>query len=195
MIANFELICGPMFSGKTEELIRKIRRFEYGGKKVVVFKPKIDDRYILSDVVSHNGTRITSVPVGSAADIMTYVRNNDKIDVIAIDEIQFLDKYIIQLLQVLIKKGYKIIATGLDKNFRREPFGPMPELLAMADAVSKITALCSVCGKEAAYTQRVIKGKPAKYDSEEIVVGEADKYEARCLDHHELPGEPNRDIF
>jgi len=194
-MADFELITGPMYAGKTEELIRVARRLGYGGKKVVIFKPKIDDRYSFSDVVSHDGTRLSSIPVESAADIMTYLRKNEDVKTIAIDEIHFFDKYIVNLIQVLLDKEYKIIATGLDKDFRKEPFGPMPELLAIASTVKKLKAICMICGDDATCTQRIIDGKPTPYDSEIVVVGEKDKYEARCDKHHELPGKPNREIF
>jgi len=191
---SFEIICGPMFSGKTEELIRRVRRLIYAKKKYVIFNPKIQKEFEFEDVASHNGDRLTAVPINSAADILTYLRKNQDIEFIAIDSIHFLDNYIVKLLKALKTKGYKIIATGLDKDFRGEPFGPMAELLVLADGVTKLSAVCTVCGKDAYYTQRIVKGEPASFNDEIIDVVE-ENYEARCLEHHELKDREELKIF
>ena len=192
---GFELICGPMYAGKTEELIRRVRRLKSGGKSVLIFKPKIDDRFAFMDVVSHDGNRIEAIVASSAAEIMDHLRKNKKIKNIAIDEIQFFDDYIVNLVQVLLDKGYNVIATGLDKDFRGEAFGPISALLTLAEKLTKLSAICSKCGEDAYYTQRIINGKAAPYSDEQIVVGDRDKYEARCRKHHDVPDRPDRNIF
>lgn len=181
-----EVICGSMFSGKSEELIRRIRRAQFAKQTIAVFKPSIDDRYMLDAVVSHNGNSIKAKPVESATEIMSYV--NDSIDVIAIDEAQFFDEEIIGVTRHLADKGFRVIVAGLDQDFRGEPFGPMPELMAMAEEVTKLQAVCTVCGMAASRTQRLINGKPAAYDDPVILVGAKEAYEARCRAHHEVPG-------
>ena len=192
---SIEIICGPMFSGKTEELIRKIRRFDYAKKKYAIFTPKIDTRGGFNDVYSHNGNRMEAVSVSSASDILTYLRKHKNIEIVAIDNLQFFDKYIIKLLKALLYKGYNVIGTGLEKDFRGEPFGPMPELLALATRVKKLTSICNICGKDADYTQRMVKGKAVLSNDEIIQVGAEESYEARCLEHHEITGKEEFNIF
>lgn len=192
---KIEIICGPMFSGKTEELIRRIKRLQYAKIEYVIFKPKIDTTCAFEDVSTHDGNRLEAISVSSASDILTYLREHKDVEVVAIDAIHFFDSFIIKLLKALITKGYKIIATGLDKDFRGEPFGPMAELLIMADEVTKLSAVCTVCGKDAYYTQRVVNGEPASFNDDVIHIGTEEKYEARCLEHHELKDREELNIF
>lgn len=184
-----EVVCGPMFSGKSEEMIRRLRRAEIAGQRVVIFKPRIDDRYDAADIVSHAGIRMRGVAVDSVEDILRKGRGADGtvFDVIGIDEVQFFDHTVVDAALALADAGARVIAAGLDQDFRRLPFGPMPELLAHAEFVDKLQAVCHRCGGPATTTQRLVGGKPAPYDGETIVVGAADAYEARCRDCHE-PG-------
>ena len=184
-----ELICGSMFSGKSEELIRRVRRTQFAKQNIAVFKPKIDNRYSEESVVSHNGTTVTAKPIANSTDIFQHI--NPEIDVIAIDEIQFFDQEIVQVVQHLADSGYRVIVAGLDQDFRGEPFGQMPALLAVAEIVTKLQAVCAVCGSPASRTQRLINGKPASYDDPIILVGASEAYEPRCRHHHEVPKSPN----
>ncbi|MDO8227072.1 thymidine kinase [Bacillus cabrialesii] len=185
-----ELICGSMFSGKSEELIRRVKRATYAKQEVRVFKPVIDDRYSEDAVVSHNGTSMTSYAISSAADIWDHI--SESTDVIAVDEVQFFDKDIVGVLSSLADKGYRVIAAGLDMDFRGEPFGVVPDIMAIAESVTKLQAVCSVCGSPASRTQRLIDGKPASYDDPVIMVGASESYEARCRHHHEVPGKSKK---
>lgn len=180
-----ELVCGSMFSGKTEELIRRLTRAEIAKQKVQVFKPKLDDRYEAAKLSSHGGSYYEATVVENAAEIATYV--DDDTDVIAIDEVQFFDWTIAELCDRLANKGRRVILAGLDMDFRGEPFGPMPLLMAQAEAVDKLQAICMVCGAPASRTQRLIDGRPANYDDPVILVGASEVYEARCRRHHEVP--------
>ncbi|KXZ19375.1 thymidine kinase [Bacillus atrophaeus] len=180
-----ELICGSMFSGKSEELIRRVKRATYAKQEVRVFKPAIDNRYSEEAVVSHNGTSMTSHVIAAPAEIWNHI--SETTDVIAVDEVQFFDRMIIEVLSSLADKGYRVIAAGLDMDFRGEPFGVVPDLMAMAETVTKLQAVCSVCGSPASRTQRLINGKPASYDDPIILVGASESYEARCRHHHEVP--------
>ncbi|UTL72384.1 thymidine kinase [Bacillus halotolerans] len=181
-----ELICGSMFSGKSEEPIRRVKRATYAKQEVRVFKPVIDNRYSEDAVVSHNGTSMTSHAISSAEDIWNHI--SESTDVIAVDEVQFFDRSIIGVLSSLADKGYRVIAAGLDMDFRGEPFGVVPDIMAIAESVTKLQAVCSVCGSPASRTQRLIDGKPASYDDPVILVGASESYEARCRHHHEVPG-------
>jgi thymidine kinase len=174
-----------MFSGKTEELIRRLTRAEIAKQKVQVFKPKLDDRYEAAKLSSHGGSYYEATVVENAAEIATYV--DDDTDVIAIDEVQFFDWTIAELCDRLANKGRRVILAGLDMDFRGEPFGPMPLLMAQAEAVDKLQAICMVCGAPASRTQRLIDGRPANYDYPVILVGASEVYEARCRRHHEVP--------
>lgn len=185
-----ELICGSMFSGKSEELIRRVRRATYGNLTVRVFKPAIDKRYADESVVSHNGTSLSAIPVSCAADILKYM--SEDIDVVGIDEIQFFDEEIIEIVDELANQGYRVIVAGLDTDFRGEPFGPMPKLMALSESVSKLNAICPVCGSPASRTQRLIDGQPASYDDPVILVGASEAYEPRCRHHHEVPNRPRQ---
>jgi len=182
---SVEVICGSMFSGKTEELIRRIRRVQYAKQSLMVFKPKLDDRYSVNEVVSHNGLSAMARPVDCSADILEQVHVD--VDVVAIDEAQFFDEKIVDIVNQLADTGHRVILAGLDQDFRGEPFGSMPDLLAMAEFVTKLQAVCVVCGEPASRTQRLINGEPAGYDDPIILVGASESYEARCRHHHEVP--------
>lgn len=180
-----EVITGPMYSGKSEELIRRIKRAKIAKQKVQVFKPSIDSRYSVNDVVSHAGDRAVAVPVGSSADIIMLVDSDT--EVVAIDEAQFFDHGVIEVCRVLANKNKRVICAGLDMDFRGEPFGPTPYLMSTAEFVDKIQAICMVCGNPATRTQRLINGKPAKYSDPIVLVGATEAYEARCRKCHEVP--------
>jgi thymidine kinase len=173
-----------MFSGKSEEMIRRLRRAEIAGQRVILFKPRIDDRYDAADVVSHAGVRMSAVPVDGCAELVARARSTE---VVGIDEVQFFEATIADAALVLVDGGARVIVAGLDQDFRREPFGPLPELLARAEFVDKLQAVCHRCGGPATTTQRLLDGRPAPYSGETIVVGALDTYEARCRDCHE-PG-------
>lgn len=182
---RFELITGPMSCGKTEELLRRIRRLIIAKKKVKVISPSIDTRTKGDYIKSRNGMWLDTVKVKNAAQILEVVDTED--DVVAIDELQFFDKEIVEVVNKLVAKGKRVIGTGLDLDFKGEPFGAMPELLAYADKVDKLTAICMKCGSEyAVRTQRLIDGKPADKNSPLIMIGADETYEARCLDCWEL---------
>ena len=184
-----ELVCGSMFSGKTEELLRRIRRAEIARKKVQLFKPTIDNRYGLVRVASHDGVaREDAVVVCNAEDILRRLEVDT--EVVAVDEVQFFDETIADVCDHLADRGLRVIAAGLDQDFRGEPFGPMPLLLARAERVDKLHAICVACGASASRTQRLIDGRPARYDDPVILVGGSESYEARCRNCHEVPGKP-----
>ena len=181
-----EVICGVMFSGKSEELIRRVRRAMIAKKSVQVFKSHLDERYAgIYQVSSHDGRTTAAVPIDTPAQIMNKL--DPKTQVIAIDEAQFLDASIVELVTTLAGKGKRVILAGTDTDFRGEPFGPMPQLLAVAEVVDKLHAICVVCGNPASRNQRLIGGKPARYDSPTIMVGSAESYEARCRRCHAVP--------
>jgi thymidine kinase len=177
-----EVVCGPMFSGKSEEMIRRLRRAEIAAQRVVIFKPRIDDRYDAADVVSHAGIRMRAVPVGCVAELVEHARG---FEVVGIDEAQFFEHEIVGAALALADGGARVIAAGLDQDFRRLPFGPMPGLLAHAEFVDKLQAVCHRCGGGATTTQRLVDGRPAPYSGATIVVGANEQYEARCRDCHE----------
>lgn len=182
-----EVIAGSMFAGKTEELLRRVKRMEYAKKDVIVFKPKIDNRYSDDEVVSHNNRRIKSINISKASDIYQYI-SNPLPYAIAIDEVQFLDEEVINVCEKYANKGVRVIVAGLDKDFRGEPFGVMPLLLARAEYVTKLEAICQVCGAPATRTQRLINGRPASIDDPIILVGAKEQYEARCRHCHVVLG-------
>lgn len=185
LAGRVEVICGSMFSGKTEELIRRVRRATIARQKVQVFKPEIDTRYITERVTSHNGMAFEAIPVADAADLLSRV--NDDTTVVGIDETQFFDPGIIQVIETIAARGIRVIVAGLDMDFRGEPFGPMPTLLCQADDIQKLHAICMVCGEDASRTQRLVNGAPADYDDPIIMVGASEAYEARCRKHHDVP--------
>jgi thymidine kinase len=183
-----EVITGPMFAGKTEELIRRVKRLEFAKQNIIVFKPTIDDRYAQGEVVSHNNNRTKSINITASSEIMDYV--NDDTDVVAIDEIQFLDEEAITICEYLADHGIRVIVSGLDRDFRGEPFSFMPKLLSLAEEVTKLSAICVVCHTPATRTQRIVDGKPANYNDPIILVGAKDSYEARCRHCHQVPQKP-----
>ena len=184
-----ETITGSMFSGKSEELIRRLRRGIYAKQKVVVFKPAIDDRYHKEKVVSHNGNEIEAINISIAREIFN--QELDDVDVIGIDEVQFFDNGIVNIVETLAEKGHRVIVAGLDMDFRGEPFEPMPKLLAVSERVTKLQAVCAVCGSSSSRTQRLINGKPAKIDDPIILVGANESYEPRCRAHHNVAPSEN----
>ena len=181
---QLELICGPMFSGKSEELMRRLRRVGYARKHAILVKPAIDDRYSVNEVVSHEGQRMAARVVRNPEAILALATG---CDVVGVDEGQFLDDSLIDVCEQLVDRGIRVVIAGLDLDYRREPFGPMPRLLAMADEVAKLKAVCHGCGESALYTQRLFDGKPAPFSGETVVIGGLDSYEARCRGCYE-PG-------
>lgn len=186
-----EMICGGMFSGKSEELIRRIRRAKIAQLSVKAFKPAIDDRYHQEAIASHNGLMAEAIPVERAEEILDHVGTD--IDVVAIDEVQFFDLAIVDVCQKLADLGKRVICAGLDQDFRGEAFGPTPFLLATAEYVTKLHAICVQCGAPASRTQRLINGRPASESDPVILVGASEQYEARCRHCHELPRQKNKD--
>lgn len=182
---RIEVICGSMFCGKTEELIRRVRRAVIARQKVQVFKPSIDDRYGIERVSSHSGQNVEAQPIADPADILTHTLPDTT--VVAIDEVQFFAPAIIGVVNTLAERGIRVILAGLDMDFRGEPFGSMPELLCRAEEVTKLYAICVVCGEHATRTQRLVNGKPAHYNDPIILVGALESYEARCRQHHIVP--------
>ena len=181
-----EVVCGVMFSGKSEELIRRVRRAMIARKRVQVFKSHLDERYAgLFKVSSHDGRTVDAIPVDSPAQIAQRVEPDTQ--VVAIDEAQFLDDSVTELATMLANRGMRVILAGTDTDFRGEPFGPMPRLLAIAETVDKLHAICVVCGGPASRNQRLLSGRPARYDSPVIMVGGQESYEARCRQCHQVP--------
>lgn len=192
---SLTVICGPMFSGKSRELIRLVHIAEIAGQTTATFKPNIDTRYSHSDVSSHDGIRRDAHAVSTAGEILSILRPLDTMpQVVAVDEAQFFDRGLPAVCLWLVDRGRRVVVAGLDRNFRGEPFGSMPDLLACADEVLKLRAVCMRCKDPrvtAVLPQRLIDGRPAPYDSPEVMVGGADFYEARCRDCHEVPGKPD----
>jgi len=182
---SVEVICGSMFSGKTEEMIRRLRRAVIARQKVQVFKPVIDNRYNASKVTSHAGLDFEAIPISDSSEIMKNMR--DDTTVVGIDEAQFFDDGIVEIIERLANHNIRVIVTGLDMDFRGEPFGCVPELLARADKIDKLQAICMTCGEPANRTQRLVDGKPAHYEDPIVIVGASEMYEARCRAHHEVP--------
>lgn len=184
-----EVICGSMFSGKSEELIRRVRRVSFGKLNVQVFKPELDNRYSEEEVVSHNGTKVLATPVKTAREMLPHVKEDTQ--VVAIDEVQFFDNEIVAVVDELANRGIRVICAGLDQDFRGEPFGPIQQLMAIAEEVTKLQAVCPSCGAPASRTQRLINGQPASYTDPVILVGASESYEPRCRDCHEVPHRPS----
>lgn len=182
---SIEVVCGSMFSGKTDELIRRLRRAVIARQKVQVFKPAIDVRYAVEKVTSHAGADFEAIPVEKSADILGKLDADTT--VVGVDEAQFFDDGIVELTGRLAERGIRVLVAGLDMDFRGEPFGPMPVLMAKAEHVDKLQAICMVCGDPASRTQRLVNGKPARYHDPVVIVGAAEMYEARCRKHHEVP--------
>lgn len=182
---SLEVITGSMFCGKTDELIRRLRRATIARQKVQVFKPAIDNRYAVEKVKSHAGSEFEALPIDYAADILKNLQPDTT--VVAIDEAQFFDPEIVPIAQRLADRGLRVIVAGLDTDFRGEPFGPMPVLMAKAEIVDKLHAICMVCGEPASRTQRLVNGSPANYEDPVVIVGASELYEARCRQHHQVP--------
>jgi thymidine kinase len=182
---SVEVITGSMFCGKTEELIRRIRRATIARQKVQVFKPIIDDRYAFARVSSHSGSDFEALPINSSMEILANLKPDTT--VVGIDEAQFFDDGIVDIVNQLADRGIRVIVTGLDTDFRGEPFGCMPNLIAKAETVDKLNAICMVCGEPACRTQRLVNGKPARYDDPIVIIGASEMYEARCRRCHQVP--------
>jgi thymidine kinase len=182
---RLEVITGPMFCGKTDELLRRLRRAIIANQKIQVFKPGFDIRYSNEKVTSHAGNEYDATPIESITEIHALLIND--VTLVAIDEAQFFDEEIIPVVQDLVERGIRVIVGGLDMDFRGEPFGQMPMLLAQAEIVDKLHAICMICGEEATRTQRLVDGNPAYYDDPIIIVGASEMYEARCRIHHQVP--------
>ena len=180
-----EVICGPMFTGKSEELIRRIKRLQYAKKNVVVFKPQIDNRYSEDEVVSHNKNKTKCYNLTDSQDVYKYV--TDDTYAVCFDEVQFLNEDILTVINDLANKGKRVICAGLDNDFRGEPFSIMPKLLCMAEYVTKLTAICQVCGANATRTQRLVNKEPAFYEDPIIIIGASESYEPRCRHCHQVP--------
>ena len=196
MFQNFddgyiEVVCGPMFAGKTEELIRRIKRLEYAKQSYIIFKPKIDGRYGDNVIQSHNNNRREAVNIEKAREIYTHLKDKT-VEVIIIDEAQFFDEELPDVVDDLADQGYRVIVGGLDRNFRGEPFGTMPEILALAEVVTKLTAICPVSGKPATRTQRIIDGKPAHYNDPLVLIDAEESYEPRSRAQHIVPGKKKK---
>ena len=185
-----EVISGCMFAGKTEELIRRINVLSYAKKNIIVFKPKIDNRYSDSEIVSHSGAKVPCLVVEKAQDILKKIEADT--EVVAIDEVQFFDKDIVEVCEYLADKGIRVMVAGLDKDFRGESFGEMPELLTRAEFVTKLTAVCAKCGAPATRTQRLVNGKPAGFEDPIVMVGADESYEPRCRHCHQVPNKPHK---
>lgn len=181
-----EVVCGPMFAGKTEELIRRIKRLEYAKQKYLVFKPEIDNRYAEKEIVSHNNNSKNAISVKDSKEIMDYITSD--LDAVIVDEAQFFDMGIVKVVDKIADLGIRVIVGGLDRDFKGDPFGPMPELLAIAEVVTKLTAICVESGLPATRTQRIINGKPANYHDPIVLIGAKESYEPRARKKHEVPG-------
>lgn len=182
---RLEVITGPMFCGKTDELLRRLRRAIIAKQNIQVFKPGFDVRYSNEKVTSHAGNEYDAYPIENISEIRAKL--DDDVTVVAIDEAQFFEEEIIPVVQDLVDRGIRVIVAGLDMDFRGVPFGAMPELMAQAEIVDKLHAICMVCGEEATRTQRLVDGEPAYYDDPIIIVGASEMYEARCRIHHQVP--------
>ena len=182
---KLEVITGPMFCGKTDEMLRRLRRAIIAKQKIQVFKPGFDVRYSSDKVTSHAGNEYNAFPVENITEVPTLLL--DDVTLVAIDEAQFFGDEIITVVQDLVDKGIRVIVGGLDMDFRGLPFGQMPMLLAQAEVVDKLQAICMVCGEEATRTQRLVNGEPAYFDDPIIIVGASEMYEARCRIHHHVP--------
>lgn len=180
-----EVVTGSMFSGKTDELIRRLRRATIARQKVQVFKPVIDNRYHVDKVTSHAGTVFSAIPVTCSDDILRLLEPDTS--VVGIDEAQFFDAGIVAVAQQLADQQKRVLVAGLDTDFRGEPFGCIPVFMAIAERVDKLQAICMVCGEPACRTQRLVNGQPAHYDDPVVIVGASEMYEARCRVHHEVP--------
>lgn len=176
-MGGIEVVCGPMFCGKSEELIRRLRRATIARYAVVCVKPSVDDRHGVEDVISHAGSRIRARAIADPRELLEL---RGEADVVGIDEAQFFDTRLVEVCEALAASGLSVICAGLDRDYRGLPFGPMPELLCIADRVTKLQAVCVQCGGDATLSQRLVDGAPAPFDDATVVVGGAERYEARC---------------
>ena len=199
MTENLKGISGSMFAGKTELLLKEITRAEYAGKKVQVFKPAIDNRWGKDNQVrSHSGGEHQAFAVSQALEIIDQLQNDTQI--VAIDEIQFFDPQIVEVVKFLLEEDIRVVFAGLSLDFRGEPFGAMPQLLALSDEIDRPTAICNqkvdghICGQEATRTQRLINGQPANYHDPIVLIGAEQEYQARCPNHHQVPGKPTPNL-
>ena len=186
---SLEVICGPMFSGKSEELIRRLKRAQIAKQHVLTCKHSLDDRYMIECIISHDGNKLEAEAIEDISDLIRLGLDN-KINVIGIDEVQWFDPKIVGVICDLIEAGKRVIIAGYELDFRAMPVGPMPTLLSIADKVTKLQAICTICGKDANLTQRLVNNKPAKYDDPDIVVGGAEGYQARCRNCHQIDKPP-----
>ena len=184
-VGSLEVICGSMFCGKTEELIRRLRRARIAKQQVQVFKPVIDNRYDHKKVTSHSGLDVDAHPVDNPEEILELL--DPDTTVVGVDEVQFFKPGIVEVVEEMAQRGLRVVVTGLDMDFRGVPFGCMPELMARAERVDKLQAICMVCGEPASRTQRLVDGKPARFDDPVVAVGAQEMYEARCRKHHDVP--------
>jgi len=183
---SIEVIAGVMFAGKSEELIRRVRRAVIARRRVQVFKSHLDSRYAgLYSVASHDGRELDATPVDGSAEIYRLTRPDTQL--VAVDEAQFLDHGIVAVVTALAAGGVRVVLAGVDTDFRGEPFGPMGDLMAVAEQVDKLQAICVVCGDLACRNQRLVDGRPARYDAPTIMIGGQESYEARCRKCHEVP--------
>ena len=185
---HIEVICGEMFAGKSEELIRRLRRVKIARQKVQAFKPALDKRRSESTINTYDGQSFPATSVANSEELISLI--NEDTQVVAVDEAQFFDEGIVKVVRKLAVDGKRVIIAGLDKDFRGEPFGPMGLLLVEAEHVDKLHAICEACGEEASVPQRLINGKPAKYDDPIIMIGEKETYVAVCRHCHRVPGAP-----
>ncbi|WP_208600520.1 thymidine kinase [Streptobacillus ratti] len=183
-VGRLEVICGSMFSGKSEELIRRLRRESFTKQNVLIFKHAIDKRYGENGIFSHSQDSIGAFPVSNVLEMESIISKHPDVEVIGIDEVQFFGKEVIEFCNKYVNIGKRVIVAGLDLDFKAEPFYPMPELLTYADSITKLKAICMVCGKEAYASQRLINGEPAFKDDPIVMVGASENYEARCRRHH-----------
>lgn len=183
-MGSLEVITGSMFSGKSEELIRRLRRAKYAKQKIVVFSPSIDNRYGEKGIYSHGKESLEAYSVNSVNQMEEIMTENIDAQVIGIDEVQFLGEEVVEFCKKYVEYGKRIIVAGLDMSFRAEPYHPVPELMSISDRVDKLNAICTVCGKPAYASQRLINGEPAYYDDPLVMVGASENYEARCRRHH-----------
>jgi len=188
-LAKLEVICGPMFSGKSEELMRRLRRAIIARQSTMIFKPKIDGRYDSESIYSHCGNKLKAYSIEKEQEILDLIKNKD-INVIGIDEIQFFSSQIIPTICTLIESGKRVIVAGLDLDYRCIPFGSMPTLLALADNILKLHAICNSCGASANFSQRIINKKPAPFDDALVKIGGNESYQARCRSCHIIDKKP-----
>ncbi|QZX49111.1 thymidine kinase [Mycoplasma sp. E35C] len=184
-----EVICGPMFAGKTDELIRKIKRYQYADVKSLVFSPATDTRSLDDLINSRDGRKIESIKIKKPFEIYDYVLKHEP-QLVGIDEAQFFDDSLVEVIQTLADNQINVIVAGLDRDYRGEPFEPIPQIMGIAESIIRLTAICSECGAEASRSQRLINNEPADYYSDTILIGDNESYSPRCRHHHKVPNRP-----